>query len=56
MFHIVSVDSPHSVAVTSNRPHVPHSVLDWHERQRIRVLESVLLLPVQADRAERRDR
>jgi hypothetical protein len=55
MFHIVRVDSPGSVAVTCNPPHVPHTVLEWHERQRRRVLESVLVLPTPADRTDRRD-
>jgi hypothetical protein len=54
MFHIVRVECPHSTAIHCGRPRPPRELLEWHERQRSRVLQSLLVRPGPA-RPERRN-
>jgi hypothetical protein len=54
MFHIVRVECPHSTTIHCGHPQPSREMLEWHERQRRRVQQSLLVRPASA-RSERRD-
>jgi hypothetical protein len=54
MFHIIRVERPSSTTIHCGLNRPSRELLEWHERQRGRVLQSLLVRPAPAH-SERRD-